>query len=145
MSQMGGNSEQLSELKERVENVDVRTSDVARGKAAVSWLLDNDLRLRQLVSDQRLNIDQLTVSVSSLAQYLDELLGSQLEFAGKPNFAEVQTQIKGTIISELVYVSWAKVPWTILSRNTLLNRLYRILDRPLGESANTRYPIDSMN
>jgi hypothetical protein len=84
-------------LKERVENVDVRTNDVAcaiRGKAAVSWLLDNDLRLRQLVSDQHSNIDQLTVSAKSLAQYLDEILGSQLEFSGKSNFAEVQAQIK---------------------------------------------------
>lgn len=107
-----------------------------KGEATVDWLLDNDLRLRQLASDRRLNIDQLTISPKSLIEHVDEITGSQLELTGKLDFINVRAEYQNSLLSEFVGVPWAKVSAISLSRNAILTRLYVILDRPVGVTEN---------
>jgi hypothetical protein len=114
-----------------------------KGMGWVSWLLENDLRLQQLASDWRLNIDRLTVSPGSLTQYLDDVSGSQLQLTSRPNFLEVQAEIKNKIFDQVIGVSWSQVPAVALSRNTIVNRLHLMLDRPTGGSHNISESIDS--
>lgn len=116
-----------------------------RGKGVVNWLLENDLRLRQLASDRRLNIDQLTVSSKSLTEYIDEIASSQFEFDSRPNFANQQAEFKNRMLSEVVDVSWAQVPAISLSRNAILNRLYGMLARPIRAPENAAENTGSTN
>ncbi|MFT4629362.1 MAG: hypothetical protein ACI8PV_000475 [Dinoroseobacter sp.] len=131
------------DLPEGLELFLYNGAPVLRGVGAVSWLLENDLRLRQLANDRRLNIDQLTVSPGSLAQYLDDVSGSQFELTGKPGFTEVQAEIKSTIFGQVIDLSWSQVPAGILSRNTILHQFHSMLGRSTGGSENTSESIDS--
>ncbi|MEM7357806.1 MAG: hypothetical protein AAF431_01760 [Pseudomonadota bacterium] len=45
------------------------------GEAPINWLLQNNERLRQLAADQRLNINELFVSATSLDEFLRDNLG----------------------------------------------------------------------
>ena len=81
------------------------------GEAPISWLVENDLRLKQLTIDKRLDTSELRVSESSIKQYL------QLQYP----------ELDKTMINKLSESKSNKV-WNQID----IDKLHESLDKPLS-------------